>query len=294
MKVKVESEYLKSERQRDALLQLVFILAEITEVLQSSIQLPTRGWVEGGWGVVGRESDEMQHPPAAPRPSPSQQVPGTMATAGISIVRNGNRQPQAGLLRRPIAAGTAPAPHRHRETPGGGGGERGVLPRKGGTLVAGRAGIKACTEEQKAQGLRQAAGGPRTRTHSPTPARVCVWPLPPSLLGMCRRPPPPFPAGAWSHLPSHALRRRRKKGAEGRHTPARRWPLAAGNSGEGHGRRGGGSPVRGGRRRQSLRAVNLAPGRETHLQTGSPSPPCTFGSQRQYPSESSLVLNTSP
>lgn len=33
---------------------------------------------------------------------------------------------------------------------------------------------------------------------------------------------------------------------------------------------------------------------QTHLQTGSPSPPCTFGSQRQYPSESSLVLNTSP
>lgn len=58
----------------------------------------------------------------------------------------------------------------------------------------------------------------------------------------------------------------------------------------------GGTAARGTGLRGRLPAADLAGARVggTHLQTGSPSPPCTFGSQRQYPSESALALNTSP
>lgn len=105
----MESEYLKSERQRAALLQLVFISAEIAEVFQTSIQIATRRWVGG----IRANLRKCSISPS----SPSQQVPGAMATGGISIVINGNRQRLAGRPRRLLTAGTAPAPPRERRNP---------------------------------------------------------------------------------------------------------------------------------------------------------------------------------
>lgn len=115
MKVKVESEYLKSERQRGALLQLVFILAEVAEVLRSNIQLPTRGRQRGSRG----EPEEMQHLPPAPR----NKCPVLWQRQGIPLSHTATgSQPTAGLLRRLIATGTAPAPPGRRDSPEDGGG----------------------------------------------------------------------------------------------------------------------------------------------------------------------------
>lgn len=62
MKVNVESEYLKSERQGAVLLQLVFIVVEIADVTQISIQLPTREWVEDGVRVNQRKCSIAPQP----------------------------------------------------------------------------------------------------------------------------------------------------------------------------------------------------------------------------------------
>lgn len=97
----MESEYLKSERQRAALLQLVFILAEVAEVLRSSIQFPTRGRRRGSRG----EPEEMQHLPPAPR----NKCPVLWQRQGIPLshTATGSRQPGS------CDASSRPAPHRH-------------------------------------------------------------------------------------------------------------------------------------------------------------------------------------
>lgn len=68
----------------------------------------------------------------------------------------------------------------------------------------------------------------------PHPPGSGVRPLPRSVdSGSPPTRPTRFSGGAWSHLPSHALGRR-KQGSESRHTADRQRPLLPTNGGEGH------------------------------------------------------------
>lgn len=149
-----------------------------------------------------------------------------MATAGNSIVTHGNRQPTAGLLRRLIATGTAPAPPGRRESPGEGGGgcRHGPGPVRGGMCrrpgaghhrgrLCGRRSAGAREQPRSetplaalGRGLRRERAGAGARA-GPQRSRGCVRPpLRSPARNAAPHPACPFPAR--SPLPSYALGRR--------------------------------------------------------------------------------------